>query len=172
MGVAFREDHALRSSGRATRAAMFDGSLYVVAMSFAGLFKAIGHKIEKVVKQVVISHHRRSGEVLFSDTTLRDGEQMPGATLEPDDKLQIALALEEAGVHSLDAGFPASSEADVVAIKQMIGVVKKTCSDCSLPDGHIRHRRRGDRARRPAASQARRESVLRHQPAASRAQAE
>ncbi len=90
-----------------------------------GVFAGILRKVEKVVKQVVISHHRRSGEVLFSDTTLRDGEQMPGATLEPDDKLQIALALEAAGVHSLDAGFPASSEADVIAIRKMIGVVKK-----------------------------------------------
>lgn len=78
-----------------------------------------------VVKQAVIQHHRRSGAVLFSDTTLRDGEQMPGATLEPEDKLRIALALEEAGVHSLDAGFPASSEQDVAAIRKMVGVVKK-----------------------------------------------
>lgn len=78
-----------------------------------------------VVKSAIIQHHRRSGAVLFSDTTLRDGEQMPGATLEPDDKLRIALALEEAGVHSLDAGFPASSEQDIAAIRQMIGVVKK-----------------------------------------------
>lgn len=77
------------------------------------------------VKSAIIQHHRRSGAVLFSDTTLRDGEQMPGATLEPDDKLRIALALEATGVHSLDAGFPASSEQDVAAIRKMIGVVKK-----------------------------------------------
>lgn len=94
-------------------------------MSIAGVLSALRRKVEKVVKQVVISHHRRSGEILFSDTTLRDGEQMPGATLEPEDKVRIALALEEAGVHSLDAGFPASSEADVEAIRRMIGVVKK-----------------------------------------------
>ncbi|OYW18306.1 MAG: pyruvate carboxyltransferase, partial [Planctomycetales bacterium 12-60-4] len=50
---------------------------------------------------------------------------MPGATLEPADKLEIALALERAGVHSLDAGFPASSEQDVEAIRLMIGKVKK-----------------------------------------------
>jgi len=81
--------------------------------------------IERVVKPMVIRHHKNSGVVLFSDTTLRDGEQMPGATLEPDEKLRIALALQEAGVHSLDAGFPASSEADVQAIQKMIGVVTK-----------------------------------------------
>ncbi len=81
--------------------------------------------VTKLVKRLVISHHKRSGVVLFSDTTLRDGEQMPGATLDPDEKLRIALALEEAGVHSLDAGFPASSEADALAIRRMVGVVKK-----------------------------------------------
>ena len=94
-------------------------------MALSGLFNRAGKKVRKAVKHQIISHHRRSGVILFSDTTLRDGEQMPGATLEPDDKLQIALALEEAGVHSLDAGFPASSEADVEAIRKMIGVVKK-----------------------------------------------
>ncbi len=82
-------------------------------------------KAAPVVKRAVVRHHRHSGEVLFSDTTLRDGEQMPGATLEPDDKLRIALALEAAGVHSIDAGFPASSEADVVAIRKMVRVIKK-----------------------------------------------
>ena len=81
--------------------------------------------VKKLVKRVVISHHKRSGVVLFSDTTLRDGEQMPGATLDPDEKLRVALALEAAGVHSLDAGFPASSEADVEAIRRMVKVVKK-----------------------------------------------
>ena len=73
----------------------------------------------------MIRHHKRSGVVLFSDTTLRDGEQMPGATLEPEEKLKIALKLEAAGVHSLDAGFPASSEADVIAIQKMVGIVKR-----------------------------------------------
>ncbi|MEO2033304.1 MAG: pyruvate carboxyltransferase [Planctomycetaceae bacterium] len=82
-------------------------------------------RVTDTVRHAVITHHKRSGNVLFSDTTLRDGEQMPGATLEPEDKLRIAKALEAAGVHSLDAGFPASSEQDVQAIRQMIGVIKK-----------------------------------------------
>lgn len=90
-----------------------------------GLFKKAQKSVEKVVKPMIIRHHKNSGAVLFSDTTLRDGEQMPGATLEPEDKLRIAKALEEAGVHSLDAGFPASSEADVQAIRKMVGVIKK-----------------------------------------------
>lgn len=88
-------------------------------------FRRAKKRVTGIVKQAIIRHHKNSGTVLFSDTTLRDGEQMPGATLEPDDKLRIALALEEAGVHSLDAGFPASSPADVEAIRKMVGVVKK-----------------------------------------------
>ena len=77
------------------------------------------------IRHAIITHHKRSGAVLFSDTTLRDGEQMPGARLDPDEKLRIAKALQDAGVHSLDAGFPASSEADVQAIRMMIGVITK-----------------------------------------------
>jgi 2-isopropylmalate synthase len=89
------------------------------------LFRRVQRQVKGVVKQAIISHHRNSGAVLFSDTTLRDGEQMPGATLEPADKLRIALALEEAGVHSLDAGFAASSPSEIAAIQQMVGKVKK-----------------------------------------------
>lgn len=94
-------------------------------MASRGLLKRVQNHVQNTVRHAVITHHKRSGKVLFSDTTLRDGEQMPGATLEPDDKLQIAKALEAAGVHSLDAGFPASSEQDVQAIRMMIGVIKK-----------------------------------------------
>ena len=85
----------------------------------------IRSRVRNRIRDAVIRRHKRSGYVLFSDTTLRDGEQMPGATLEPDEKVRIALALEEAGVHSLDAGFPASSQADVDAIQKMTKVVKR-----------------------------------------------
>jgi 2-isopropylmalate synthase len=77
------------------------------------------------VKRQIIRHHRRSGRIYFSDTTLRDGEQMPGATLEPQEKLEIAKLLESLGIHSLDAGFPASSAADLQAIRMMVPVIQK-----------------------------------------------
>ena len=91
----------------------------------AGPLQQLHSHVRNTIRDAVIRHHKRSGVVLFSDTTLRDGEQMPGATLEPHEKLQIAKALEAAGVHSLDAGFPASSESDVAAIRSMIGVIRK-----------------------------------------------
>lgn len=90
-----------------------------------GMLSGLRRRVIARVKREVIRHHRRSGTVLFSDTTLRDGEQMPGATLEPAEKLRIAEALERLGVHSLDAGFPASSAADVEAIRLMVPVIKR-----------------------------------------------
>ncbi len=55
----------------------------------------------------------------FSDTTLRDGEQMPGAALTPDQKLRIARALHEVGVASIDAGFPACAASEIEAIRMI-----------------------------------------------------
>ena len=94
-------------------------------MPQSSFFPKLSKTVIDKVRQAIISHHKRSGRILFSDTTLRDGEQMPGATLEPHEKLRIALALQDAGVHSLDAGFPASSASDVAAIQMMIGVVTR-----------------------------------------------
>jgi 2-isopropylmalate synthase len=89
------------------------------------VLKDIQSRIVDRVRHAVISRHRTSGRLLFSDTTLRDGEQMPGATLEPDEKVQIAVALEAAGIHSIDAGFPASSVADLRAVKEISKAVRK-----------------------------------------------
>jgi 2-isopropylmalate synthase len=94
-------------------------------MPHSPFFQKLSRHVVDKVRHAIISHHKRSGRILFSDTTLRDGEQMPGATLEPHEKVRIALALQDAGVHSLDAGFPASSESDVEAIRMMIGVVTR-----------------------------------------------
>lgn len=53
------------------------------------------------------------------DTTLRDGEQSPGATMTTDQKLDIARQLARLGVDIIEAGFPASSEADFEAVKKI-----------------------------------------------------
>lgn len=53
------------------------------------------------------------------DTTLRDGEQSPGATLNADEKLQIAEQLARLGVDVIEAGFPASSPGDLSAVQQI-----------------------------------------------------
>ncbi|MEM1541715.1 MAG: 2-isopropylmalate synthase [Ignisphaera sp.] len=51
------------------------------------------------------------------DTTLRDGEQMPGVDLSVEQKLEIALLLDELGVDSIEAGFPITSQGEFEAVK-------------------------------------------------------
>ena len=55
--------------------------------------------------------------VRFFDTTLRDGEQSPGATLTSSEKLEVARQLARLGVDIIEAGFPAASPDDLDAVK-------------------------------------------------------
>ena len=57
--------------------------------------------------------------VLIFDTTLRDGEQSPGATMSHDEKLEIAALLDEMGVDIIEAGFPIASEGDFAAVSEI-----------------------------------------------------
>jgi 2-isopropylmalate synthase len=57
--------------------------------------------------------------VLIFDTTLRDGEQSPGATMTLEEKLQIATLLDEMGVDIIEAGFPIASEGDFESVSQI-----------------------------------------------------
>ena len=59
---------------------------------------------------------RPDNRVLIFDTTLRDGEQSPGATMTHDEKLEIAELLDEMGVDIIEAGFPIASEGDFEAV--------------------------------------------------------
>lgn len=58
--------------------------------------------------------------VQVHDVTLRDGEQQAGVVFTKDDKVRIAEALAEAGVHRIEAGLPAVSPADEAAVKQIV----------------------------------------------------
>jgi len=60
------------------------------------------------------------------DTTLRDGEQSPGATLTRAEKLEIARALEALGVDIIEAGFPISSTGDFESVKAIAGEIEKS----------------------------------------------
>jgi 2-isopropylmalate synthase len=64
--------------------------------------------------------------VLIFDTTLRDGEQSPGASMNTAEKLRIATQLEKLGVNVLEAGFPAASEGDMEAVSRIAGKLEKT----------------------------------------------
>ncbi len=65
------------------------------------------------------------------DTTLRDGEQVPGCKLRTNEKLVIAEALDHLGVDIIEAGFPVSSPGDFRSV-QLIGEVVKNATVCGL----------------------------------------
>jgi 2-isopropylmalate synthase len=64
--------------------------------------------------------------VRIFDTTLRDGEQSPGATLTSEEKLEVARALSRLGVDVIEAGFPSASPDDFEAVKAIAESVGKT----------------------------------------------
>ena len=66
----------------------------------------------------------------FLDTTLRDGEQTPGVSLVPENKLRIAQRLDELGVDVIEAGFAAVSEGEIEAVSLIAkqGLRAEMCS--------------------------------------------
>ncbi|MEM7524030.1 MAG: 2-isopropylmalate synthase [Pseudomonadota bacterium] len=69
--------------------------------------------------------------VLIFDTTLRDGEQSPGATMTLSEKLAIATLLDEMGVDVIEAGFPIASDGDFEAVSE-IAKIAKSAVICGL----------------------------------------
>jgi 2-isopropylmalate synthase len=65
--------------------------------------------------------------VVIFDTTLRDGEQSPGAAMSLAEKLQIAAVLEELSVDVIEAGFPAASDGDFAAVREIARKVRSVC---------------------------------------------
>src|SRR3954471_10515001 len=64
--------------------------------------------------------------VRIFDTTLRDGEQSPGATLTRTEKVEIARHLEQMGVDVIEAGFPISSEGDFESVRAIAGELTRS----------------------------------------------
>ena len=64
--------------------------------------------------------------VYIFDTTLRDGEQAPGASLNTEEKMKVAAQLEKLGVDIIEAGFPAASPGDFEAVEKIAKALKKT----------------------------------------------
>ena len=77
-------------------------------------------------------NHIMSKEIIkIFDTTLRDGEQSPGASMNTEEKIQIAIQLEKLGVDIIEAGFAAASPGDFDAISKIAQRVKNSII-CSL----------------------------------------
>lgn len=64
--------------------------------------------------------------IYIFDTTLRDGEQAPGASLNTEEKMKVAIQLEKLGVDIIEAGFPAASPGDFEAVQKIAKTLKKT----------------------------------------------
>jgi 2-isopropylmalate synthase len=90
-----------------------------------------------------------SDRLIIFDTTLRDGEQSPGASMTKEEKLRIARQLERMRVDVIEAGFAASSEGDFQAIRAIAGEVKDSIV-CSLARANERDISRAAEALKPA----------------------
>ena len=71
------------------------------------------------------------GKIEIFDTTLRDGEQVPGSKLSTTEKIKIAIALEELKVDVIEAGFPVSSPEDFKSVEEISKIVKNA-TICAL----------------------------------------
>jgi 2-isopropylmalate synthase len=92
-----------------------------------------------------------SDRLIIFDTTMRDGEQSPGATMTREEKLRIARQLERMRVDVIEAGFPASSPGDFEAVRAVASVVKDS-TVCGLARANENDIRRCAEAVAPARS--------------------
>ena len=72
--------------------------------------------------------------VYIFDTTMRDGEQSPGASMSLEEKIQIARVFDELGIDIVEAGFPIASPGDFEAVTEISKILKN-----SIPAGLSRH---------------------------------
>ena len=71
---------------------------------------------------------KESREIIIFDTTLRDGEQAPGCSMNENEKHKVALNLEKLGVNIIEAGFPIASEGDFNSVK----LIAENIKDCEV----------------------------------------
>lgn len=88
--------------------------------------------------------------VIVFDTTMRDGEQSPGASMSLDEKLELAKILEEMGVDVIEAGFPIASNGDFEAVREIAKIVSES-TVCGLARAAAGDIERCAEAIRPAA---------------------
>ena len=86
----------------------------------------------------VVSEFQFADEIKIHDITLRDGEQQAGIVMTREEKVKIAKALADAGVHRIEAGMPIVSPADEAAIKEIVDLDLKSeifsFARCMVPD--------------------------------------
>ena len=75
--------------------------------------------------EAAASENADHAKILIFDTTLRDGEQCPGASMTTEEKLEVADLLDEMGVDIIEAGFPIASVGDFEAVAAIASRVKR-----------------------------------------------
>ncbi len=90
-------------------------------------------------------------QLVIFDTTLRDGEQSPGASMTRDEKLRIARQLEKMRVNVIEAGFPAASNGDFESVRAVAEAIKDS-TVCGLARASENDIRRAGEALKPAKS--------------------
>src|SRR5580698_2680029 len=91
----------------------------------------------------------KSERVRIFDTTLRDGEQSPGAAMTLEEKLEVAALLDEMGIDIIEAGFPIASNGDFEAVSE-ISKLSKNAVVCGLARAGFKDIDRAGEALRPA----------------------
>jgi len=89
--------------------------------------------------------------LIIFDTTLRDGEQSPGASMTREEKIRIAKQLEKMRVNVIEAGFPAASQGDFEAVKAVASAIRES-TVCGLARAQFADIDRAGEAIKPAAS--------------------
>src|ERR1700761_8623523 len=87
--------------------------------------------------------------VIIFDTTMRDGEQAPGASMSLDEKLELAKILEEMRVDVIEAGFPIASNGDFEAVRKVSEIITES-TVCGLARAGVADIERAAEAIRPA----------------------
>ncbi len=95
--------------------------------------------------------NRQNEQLIIFDTTLRDGEQSPGASMTKDEKVRIAKALEKMRVDVIEAGFPIASPGDFESVKAVASVVENS-TVCALARALEKDIKRAAEALKPAVS--------------------
>ena len=95
-------------------------------------FQRFNYKYLHILVLLVICFQFMSDKnrIIIFDTTMRDGEQSPGATMSLEEKIQIARCFDELGIDVIEAGFPIASPGDFEAVTEISKVLKK-----SIPAG-------------------------------------
>ncbi len=98
-----------------------------------------------------MSKNSNNDKLIIFDTTLRDGEQSPGASMTKDEKVRIAKALEKMRVDIIEAGFPIASQGDFESVQAVAKVIKNS-TVCGLARALEKDINRAGEALKPAAS--------------------